>query len=1111
MSKASILVVENEKIVARDIQLILQRAGYTVPAIANSGEQAIAQAAQQQPDLVLIDTVLQDKLDGIQAASQIKQRHNIPIIYLTAYGDEAIVECAKATEPLAYILKPYEERSLLTTIEIALNQYQQNQLRADEALRQSEELWRTVFAAANDAILVMDERFKILNCNTAAQHMYGYNQGDLLRLTLYDLCAPEAYALIEAQMQVTMRNHAETWEACYKRKDGTNFPAEVSAESFAVSSGHRFTCIVRDITARKQAEEELRASEEKFRLVTETIDDVFWMATPGATRMIYISSAYEKLWQMSRAELYASPHSFLSIIHPDDLDSYRKTFEAYHTHGQPYECEYRIQPADGSLHWIRERGFVIYDEAGNVRRMTGSCTDITERKRDNEALNRLNRALLMINQCNQILVRSNDESKLLQEMCETIVKVGGYRMAWVGFAEQDQEKRVRPVVQFGFEEGYLEQAQINWSDNEHGHGPTGTAVREGVTQVNQDFSSNPHMGPWREAALQRGYLSSIALPLKKEASTFGALTIYSSMPQAFDANEVSLLDELANDIAYGINALRERSVRKRAEEHIRLQKERAESLAEISQALSEINDYTQAINLVARQVAVWIGDLCVITMIADSGEELDVIAVHSRDPEAEQFARSLLESTPYRLSEGLAGRVAQSGEPLLISEAAPEAMRGLIAPSMHSYLDRVGIYAALIVPLSAEGKIFGTLGVTRDRPGHAYTTDDQTFLQNIAHRVAQTITNARLYHDAQRRARHLEALRAIDAAITSSLDMRLMLNVVVHQVISQLNADAAAVLLLNPHSQILSYAAGHGFRSKAIEHRRLRLGEGYAGRTVLDRRAIGVHNFSPTDPDIVCMALPHGEDFVCYHAAPLIAKGQVNGVLEVFIRSHHKKSDDWVAFFEMLAQQTAIAVDSAQLFENLQRSNLELFLAYDATIEGWSRAMDLRDKETEGHTQRVTEMTERMARAMGISEAEIVHIRRGALLHDIGKMGVPDHILLKPGKLTDEEWVLMRQHPQFAYNMLAPIIYLRPALDIPYCHHEKWDGTGYPRGLKGEQIPLAARLFAIVDVWDALLSERPYHPKWPEERVFAYLRSLEGTHFDPKVVELFFKVIGEQP
>ena len=225
----------------------------------------------------------------------------------------------------------------------------------------------------------------------------------------------------------------------------------------------------------------------------------------------------------------------------------------------------------------------------------------------------------------------------------------------------------------------------------------------------------------------------------------------------------------------------------------------------------------------------------------------------------------------------------------------------------------------------------------------------------------------------------------------------------------------------------------------------------------------------------------------------------------MWIASPHQHH--WIS--TTLAGQAAIAIDSVTLFENLQRSNIELSLAYDATIEGWSAALDLRDKETEGHTQRVTRMTVRLAEAMGFSSQELVHLRRGALLHDIGKMGIPDRILLKPDKLTDEEWEVMRRHPAYAYLLLERITYLGSALDIPYCHHEKWDGTGYPRGLKGADIPLAARIFAVVDVYDALISDRPYRKGWSHQKAVDYIQEESGSHFDSQVVDAFLKMVSE--
>jgi putative nucleotidyltransferase with HDIG domain len=249
------------------------------------------------------------------------------------------------------------------------------------------------------------------------------------------------------------------------------------------------------------------------------------------------------------------------------------------------------------------------------------------------------------------------------------------------------------------------------------------------------------------------------------------------------------------------------------------------------------------------------------------------------------------------------------------------------------------------------------------------------------------------------------------------------------------------------------------------------------------------------------------EEFVSYIALPLIVKREVKGVLEVFHRSPFEPYQEWLDFLNTLAGQAVIAIEHTALLANLQATNQELIQAYDATIVGWSHAMDLRDREAEGHTQRVTSLTGQMAHAMGVPEFQLSHIRRGALLHDIGKLGVPDDILFKPGSRTSEEWVIMQKHPEYAYDMLSSIQYLKPALAIPYFHHEKWDGSGYPVGLQGEQIPLEARIFAVIDVWDALTSDRPFRAAWKKEEALAYIREQSGKHFDPQVVEVFFKVI----
>ena len=359
----------------------------------------------------------------------------------------------------------------------------------------------------------------------------------------------------------------------------------------------------------------------------------------------------------------------------------------------------------------------------------------------------------------------------------------------------------------------------------------------------------------------------------------------------------------------------------------------------------------------------------------------------------------------------------------------------------------------------------------------------------------------------QRQLRRLRSLRTIDLAILGATDVRLALKTVVEETRACLQADMAIAYVLAEQSLMLEPAAVVGNANVNATGVSIRVGEGISGKAALERRTIAVTRCAVSETARGLQADLAAEGVEALYATPLIAKGKLIGVLSVMFRTPFAAHQDWVGFYEMLAGQAAMAIDSGRAFEDLQRANLELRLAYDATIEGWSHAMDLRDRETEGHTQRVTDMTVELARAAGLPEEEIVHVRRGALLHDIGKIAVPDCILRKEGKLTEDEWAVMRQHPQHAYDMLSSIRYLRPALDIPYCHHEKWDGSGYPRGLKGEQIPLSARLFTVVDVWDALRSDRPYRQCWPEEQVLEHLRRSAGTHLDPRAVGLFVEFI----
>ncbi len=447
--------------------------------------------------------------------------------------------------------------------------------------------------------------------------------------------------------------------------------------------------------------------------------------------------------------------------------------------------------------------------------------------------------------------------------------------------------------------------------------------------------------------------------------------------------------------------------------------------------------------------------------------------------------------------EGISGQVIATGRPYVTPEAGSD-------PNAIKLGRFQGLSAVACVPLVAHAQVIGALWVGRQAP---VLEEELRILTAVADMAANAIRRATLHEETKRRLQRLAALRTIDVAITSSLDMDVTFSILLEQLTNQLNIHAADILLLNPHIQTLQFAAGRGFHTHRMEETELRLGEGLPSRAALERELIYIPDLRKSENTSRRAPLLATEGFVTYYAAPLIARGQVKGVLELFHRRPLEPDPEWPDFLEAVAAQAAIAVDNVMLFNQLQRSNVELTLAYDTTLEGWARALELRDQETEGHSRRVTEMTLTLAQAMGMTDEELVHVRRGALLHDIGKMGIPDSILFKPGELTEEEWAVVRQHPVFARQMLVSIPFLRPALHIPYCHHERWDGTGYPQGLKGEQIPLAARIFAVVDVYDALCSDRPYRRAWPEEKARAYIQEQAGKQFDPRVVELFLKLL----
>ncbi|HYA26471.1 MAG TPA: PAS domain S-box protein [Thermodesulfovibrionales bacterium] len=1063
--------------------------------------------------------------------------------------------------------------------------------------------------------------------------------------------------------------------------------------------------LLREIDERRKAEEELRREKTFVENALNVLQETFFVFdTKG--RFLRWNETVKTVTGYGDEEI--SSMKPVDFFPEEERQRVTEAIEAVMKTGYTV-LETVVLTKDGRQIPFKFTGSLLKDRGGRIVGISGTGTDITERIQKEEELGKLTRILRARNKSSRAMMEAEDEHWYLNEVCRIIVEDCGHAMVWIGFADDNEDRTVRPMAHAGFEEGYLESLNLTWADRQRGRGPVGTAIRTGKPVIVQDTRTDDRFEPWRVEAVRRGYTSVIAVPLLSGGKVFGSLNIYSGRPNSFTEEEAVLLTDVAADLSYGIASIRLRAAEAESKMALQKSEERYRSLFEnmlegfayckmlfedgqpqdfiyldvnsafekltglrdvvgkrVSEVIPGIQDTNPELFEIYGRVAVT-GEPERFEMFVEALKMWFSISVYSPAKEffvaifdviterklteellreSENKFRSLAEKSlvgiyiiqddKFRYVNPMLAEIFGYTVEELIDEKGPEDLTlpqdwpivkenlrkrisGEIQSSQHSFrgikknkesihvdafgsrtvykarpavvgtlldvterkqaeealrrneeqlkeaqhLAHIGSWELDLVSNSLfwSDEIYQIFEIDKNDFGASYEAflatvhpDDREAVDKayrasvrnkspyeIVHRLkfpdgrikfvqercqtfyhveghplrsigtVQDVTERKLAEE--RLFRHLQrlsALRSIDLTISSSLDIRMTLKIFLHHVVTQLVVDAASVLLLNPSTRTLDYAASQGFRTSALRHSHLRLGEGYAGVAALENRIVNIHNLKEEDSIFTRMEPLKSEDFITYYGVPLVAKGNVKGVLEIFHRSPLEPDEEWFDFLDALALQAAIAIDNNSLFYDLERSNTDLTLAYDSTIEGWSHALDYKDKETEGHSRRVTELTLRIAREMGMTEDELVHVRRGALLHDIGKMGIPDSILLKPGSLTEKEWKIMRQHPVYSYELLYPITYLRPALDIPYCHHEKWDGTGYPRGLSGEQIPLSARIFAVIDVWDALCSDRPYRPAWSEEKAREHIRSLSGIQFDPKVVEAFFKAITER-
>ena len=923
---------------------------------------------------------------------------------------------------------------------------------AEDKLRESEEWFRALFEKAGDGICILSMNGNIVALNSSFATMHGYSIEEMQKTNLKELDAPESFRLIPERMRRVLAGEILTFEVEHYHKDGHTFPVEVTSSMIAIGSEKYLMAFHHEITGRKQAQERIMRLNRLYATLSQINQAIVRVREPEVL--------FEEICRVA-VEFGQFRMAWIGLM--DETDELVRPVK-FAGEEQGYLSSVRIKYVDESLGRgpvgtaIREGRCIVFQDIDTDPRMEPWREQALLRGYRSLAAVPFRRNNVVIGALTVYAAEPHgfdvDAENLLEEIGSDI----SFALDSMNAAKQRQQAENELKRLKDFNENMINSmAEGIVVQNTDGFFTFVNPATSAMTGYPPEELIGSHWTKFIPADQQEIIKETDRRRLAGEASRYEIEFLHKSGKRIHQLVSGSPLFE--NGQFNGTMAVfMDITERKLTQEKIRRSEEQLAAVMDGSQlGFSDWNIQKGEIQRNERWAGMLGYTLHEIESTYDTWEEL----IH---PDDRARARQAVQ-------DHLDGKT-----PIHHDEYRMRTKDG----NYRWILDH-----GRIIEYDAQGRPL------RMTATHTDITERKLAEQQIASQFLR-----------------LKALHHIDTAIASNFDLRVTLGTLLDEVTSQLRVDAASICLFDKYMLTLEHMTGTGFYSGAGHSAKSKISESLAGRAVIERRMVHIPDLSAADIDSVNANRYRSEKFVSYYAVPLISKGQVKGVMELLQRAPLEVTSESMNFLETLAEQAAIAIDVSNLFSDLQKSNMELAMAYDATIEGWSRAMDLRDKDTEGHTLRVAEIAMLLADRLGISQEQQIRIRRGALLHDIGKLGVPDSILLKPGKLTDEEWEIMRQHPTLAYNMLQPIDYLGPSLAIPYCHHEKWDGTGYPRGLRGEQIPLDARIFAVVDVWDALRSERPYRAAWSQRQTFDYIREQSGTHFDPQIAEVFLDMIA---
>ena len=921
---------------------------------------------------------------------------------------------------------------------------------AEAALRESEEKFKYIFdhSVIGKSITFPDGR---LTVNRAYCNMLGYAPGELDNEVWQRLTHPDDLAESERQVARLLAGEAETtrFTKRYLHKNGATVWAEIGIALRRDEQGRPlyFITAVLDITERKLAEARLQQSEARYRSIVENALEGL-IVFDAAWQIAFTNARADEILGFDPGELLGQP--ITAIILDEDRPQHLERRQRWeHDLQGRYEACYRKK--DGTRVWAQVSGWTVTD-GGQFAGVYAMVTDITERKLAEEVIQQRNRMLLALHQVSLAIsadLRLPERGANILEQAQVMLDAD--RGGALYLVEPGQHG-LRLVYGSGLHRdrvGLLLPAD---------HNLVGRVYQTGRPLVVNDYT---HWEGHGAVLVDDSPSAVLGVPLVLKGQVEGVLTLVAnSRRRTFEPQDIQWGEMFAAQAAIALqnSQLYEQAMQELAE------RERAEAALRESEESLRITFQTSP-------------DAFVIVGETDAR----LVEVN------EQFVRLY----GYPREEALGRTSFELG-----LWAEPERRAALLAQLAHA--DRIIDFEVLA--RRKNGETFPVLySVSKLR------LNGRPLLLGVVHDISERKL-------AEQQVLQLNRLYSILTRTNEVLGRARDRHELFTEVCRIATADGwlrmAWVGLTDPATHLVHPVAAAGHQDGFLDHVRISRddvpdGRGPTGTAIREDRHIICRDIAQ-DPVMAPWrgaALSRG--YRASAAFPLRLDGQVIGALTVYAPEAGWFSDKEVELLDELAADISFALHALEHEAQRQRAELELRQAYDETIVGWSRALDLRDKETEGHSQRVTELTLRLAARLGLPPDELVHVRHGALLHDIGKMGVPDAILRKPDALDADELAQMRRHPQLAYELLAPIRYLQPALDIPYHHHERWDGAGYPHQLKGAEIPLAARIFAIVDVWDALTSDRPYRPAWSRARTLAYIREQAGSHFDPAVTEAF--------